>query len=104
VMSPETNQTGPRLVLHSIQTTNSNSLLEMLALQGIKTGPKPWWPTEQSKPWVLSTTLSAPGKASLDGVNETGWKPMLRCSPALRAVAGGHAGSISMDPSRPETA
>jgi hypothetical protein len=38
---------------------------------------------------------------SLDGVNETGWKPILHCSPERRAMTRGHAEAIPVDRSRP---
>jgi hypothetical protein len=40
-------------------------------------------------------------KASLDGVNETGWKPILHCSSERRAIARSQCGNtITVDPPR----
>ncbi len=59
---------------------------------------------QQVQPWAWYTTLSEAGKASLDGVNDTGWKPMLHCSPERQAMTGDHEEAIPVDPSRPATA
>jgi hypothetical protein len=40
-------------------------------------------------------------KASLDGANNTGWKPMLHCFPECRAISRGHPGAISANPRQP---
>ena len=40
-------------------------------------------------------------KASLDGANNTGWRPMLHCFPECRAISRGHPGAIFANPRQP---